>query len=115
LYPVENAFSASRSHIFSGNVKLNSLLHFPKQVEGQVAVVYQLPDLIPQGKVYSRFSVDLGVKKAIQGNKGEIFINATDIANTLRTKKEINGKDFRYASVDYFETQVTRGGYSYKF
>jgi outer membrane receptor protein involved in Fe transport len=115
LYPVENTFSASRNEIFSGNIKLNSLLHLPKQVEGQVSVVYQLPDLIPQGKIYSRFSIDLGIKKIIQRNRGEIFANATDVANTLQTKKEITGKDFQYTSTDYFETQVFRLGYSYKF
>lgn len=114
-YPVENVFAAAREEMFSGNLKFNTILHLPKQVDGQITVIYALPDLIPQGKTYSRFSIDAGVKKGIQKGRGEVFVNATDIANTLRIKKEINGNGFRYVSNDYFETQVFRIGYSYKF
>ena len=87
----------------------------PKQWDAQLTVIYQAPDLIPQGKTFSRFSLDMGVKKAIQTNKGELFINATDVANTLKLKKEVKGNGFSYISTDYYETQVFRIGYSYKF
>jgi hypothetical protein len=114
-YPSENTFSAAREDIISGNIKLNGVFHFPKQVEAQLTGIFQAPDLVPQGKVYSRFSVDMGVKKTIQQGRGELFVNATDVANTLRTKKEVKGNGFRYISTDYYETQVVRAGYSYKF
>ncbi len=114
-YPVENVFSAARQDLFSGNIKLNGQFHFPRQVEAQLTAIYQAPDLIPQGKTFSRFSIDAGVKKGIQHGKGELFVNATDIANTLRIKKEVNGDGFRYTSTDYNETQVIRVGYNYKF
>ena len=78
-------------------------------------MVYLAPDIIPQGKIDSRFSTDLGVKKMVQKGKGEVFLNATDIFNTLVIKKEIQGEGFRYTSRDYYETQVVRFGYSYKF
>ena len=114
-YPVENVFSAAREDIYSGNIKLNSLFHLPKQVEAQLSAIYQAPDLVPQGKTFSRFSIDIGIKKGIQRGKGELFINATDVANTLRLKKEVTGNGFKYVSTDYYETQVFRVGYSYKF
>lgn len=114
-YPVENIFSAGKEDIFSGNIKLNSLFHLPKQWDAQLTAIYQAPDLIPQGKIFSRFSIDMGIKKAIQKNKGELFVNATDVANTLQLKKEVKGNGFRYISTDYYETQVFRIGYSYKF
>ncbi|WP_222597280.1 outer membrane beta-barrel family protein [Chitinophaga pinensis] len=114
-YPVENVFSAAREDIFSGNIKLNGQFHFPKQIDAQLSAIYQAPDLIPQGKTFYRFSVDLGVKKTIQQGKGEIFVNATDVANTLRNKREIRGNGFHYLATDYNETQVIRAGYSYKF
>ncbi|PWV56578.1 outer membrane beta-barrel family protein [Chitinophaga sp. S165] len=114
-YPVENVFSAAREDLFSGNIKLNGQFHFPRQIEAQLTAIYQAPDLVPQGKTFSRFSVDAGIKKAIQHGKGEVFVNAADIANTLRIKKEVNGNGFRYTSTDYNETQVIRLGYSYKF
>lgn len=114
-YPVENVFSAARERIFSGNIKLNGQFHFPRQIDAQLTAIYQGPDLVPQGKTYSRFGVDIGVKKAIQQGKGEVFVNATDVANTLRNKREVTGNGFHYTSTDYNETQVVRVGYSYKF
>jgi hypothetical protein len=114
-YPVEHVYSADRENIFSGNVKFNALFHLPKKVEAQLTAVYQAPDLVPQGKTFSRFSIDGGIKKGIQQGKGEVFVNATDIGNTLRVKREVRGNGFRYVSIDYYETQVIRLGYSYKF
>ncbi|MFN3850547.1 MAG: TonB-dependent receptor domain-containing protein [Spirosomataceae bacterium] len=114
-YPVQNVFSAEKQEIFSGNVKLNSTLHLSNGIDGQISVAYLAPDIIPQGKINSRFSVDTGLKKSIQSGKGEVFINATDLFNTLVIKREIQGAGFKYTSHDYYETQVIRAGYNYKF
>lgn len=114
-YPVENTYSAAREDMYSGNIKFNGLFHLPKKVEAQLNAIYQAPDLIPQGKTFSRFSIDLGIKKGIQKGKGEVFLNATDVANTLRLKKEVRGGGFTYTSTDFYETQVFRLGYTYKF
>ncbi len=114
-YPVQNVFSAEKQEIFSGNVKLNSTLHLSKGIDGQISVAYLAPDIIPQGKINSRFSVDTGFKKSVQSGKGEVFINATDLFNTLVIKREIQGAGFKYTSHDYYETQVVRAGYNYKF
>jgi outer membrane receptor protein involved in Fe transport len=115
LYPVPNTFSATQQEIYSGNLKLNNLFHFKHGVEAQLTVIYLAPDLIPQGKIYSRFSIDIGIKKVIQKGKGELFFNATDLLNSLVIKKQIQGDGFHYTSNDYYETQVVRLGYNYKF
>jgi outer membrane receptor protein involved in Fe transport len=115
LYPVPHTFSANKQTIFSGNVKLNNNFHLPKNFELQVTAVYLAPDIIPQGKIGQRFSLDLGLKKSIQKGKGELFLNANDLLNTMVIKKEIQGNGFSYTSADYYETQVIRLGYSYKF
>lgn len=114
-YPEENTFSADRQDIFSGNVKLNALFHLTKQFDVQLTGIYLAPDIIPQGKIYSQFSIDMGVKKPVQNGRGELFLNATDIANTLKIRREVQGQGFRYLSTDYYETQIVRLGYSYKF
>lgn len=114
-YPVPSVFSAAKESITSGNIKLNLFFHLPRKTELQLTAVYLAPDLIPQGRIASRFSVDGGFKKQIQKGKGEFFINGTDLLNTLRIKKNIQGNGFRFVSTDYFETQVFRVGYSYKF
>lgn len=115
LYPQENTFSAARQEIFSGSVKLNSMFHLPGKYDVQLSGVYLAPDIVPQGKIYSRFSLDLGIKRSIQNGKGELFLNATDLANTMRIRRSVQGDGFHYLSTDYYETQVVRAGYTYKF
>ncbi len=114
-YPVTHTFSADKQEIFSGNIKLNNTFHFSKSIDAQLTAIYLAPDIIPQGKIKSRFSLDVGLKKAIQKGKGELFFNATDLLNTMVIKREIQGEGFKYTSDDYYETQVIRLGYSYKF
>ncbi|XWW48550.1 TonB-dependent receptor (plasmid) [Fibrella sp. USSR17] len=115
LYPVRNTFSARRQQRLSGNAKVNALLRVGKQVEAQLTAIYLAPDLVPQGRIDSRFSIDGGIKKVVQGGKGEWFLNATDMANTLRIRRQVQGEGFRFVSTDYYETQVFRVGYSHKF
>lgn len=114
-YPLENTFTADQQEIYSGNIKLNTNFKLGKNTEAQLTAIYLAPDIIPQGTIDSRFSLDFGIKKAIQNGKGELFLNATDLLNTMVIRKEIIGNNFSYTSSDYYETQVIRFGYSYKF
>lgn len=114
-YPIENTFTAEQQEIYAGNIKLNTNFKFAKNTEAQLTAIYLTPDIIPQGTIDSRFSLDVGVKKAIQHGKGELFLNATDLLNTMVIRREIDGNNFSYTSSDYYETQVIRFGYSYKF
>lgn len=114
-YPAENTFTAASQQVFSGNAKWNGNFHLPKKTDLQVSAIYLAPDIIPQGKIGTLFSLNIGLKKAIQKGKGEVFLNATDILNTMVIQKEIQGNGFKYILKDYYETQVIRGGYSYKF
>jgi len=115
LYPEPNNFSADQQSAISGNLKLNNTFRFGKEWNAQLTAVYLAPDIIPQGKILSRFSIDAGIKKSVQKGKGELFFNATDLLNTMVIKRKIQGIGFNYTSDDYYETQVIRLGYSYKF
>ena len=115
LYPTPHVFSAQKQSAISGNVKLNASFHLSSNVDLQATIIYLAPDVIPQGEIEQRFSVDLGAKKSIQKGKGELFVNATDLFNTMVIDKRIQGNGFYYVSTDYYETQVIRIGYSYKF
>ncbi|HVG16890.1 MAG TPA: TonB-dependent receptor [Chitinophagaceae bacterium] len=114
-YPVPSVYTSETDNKTSGNIKWNGTFQLPKGVGIQLTAIYLAPDIIPQGEIGSRFSVDLGVKRNIQKGKGELFLNGTDILNTLNIRKSIRGNGFRYETVDYYETQVFRVGYSYKF
>tara|TARA_R110002096_G_scaffold156741_21_gene321467 strand:- start:2922 stop:5330 length:2409 start_codon:yes stop_codon:yes gene_type:complete len=115
LYPYPHTFDATKQEIFSGNFKLNSKFKFSESTAGQLTIIYLAPDIIPQGKIKHRFSLDMGIKKTIQKGKGELFVNATDLLNTMVIYKTINGNNFSYTSADYYETQVLRTGYNYNF
>ena len=114
-YPSPTLYSGDKQERTSGNVKANTLLHLPKGYEAQISAIYLAPDIIPQGQIDSRYSVDFGLKKSIQKGKGELILNATDIFNTMQIKKEIAGTTFKLLSMDYYETQVVRLGYTLKF
>ena len=114
-YPTLNTFTATQQEIISGNLKLNNNFRFSKGIDAQLTAVYLAPDIIPQGKIAQRFSIDVGLKMKIQKNKAEIFLNASDLLNSMVIKKNIIGQGFRYTSHDYYETQAIRIGYNYKF
>lgn len=114
-YPIENIFTAEKQEIYSGNIKLNTNFKFNNGVEAQLTAIYLAPDIIPQGTIDSRFSLDVGVKKSLQKDKGELFLNASDLFNTMVISQKFEGNNFNYTSANYYETQVIRVGYSYKF
>jgi outer membrane receptor protein involved in Fe transport len=114
-YPVPTIYSIDETSITSGNIKANLFFKMSGKTDLQLTAIWLAPDIIPQGRIESRFSMDLGVKKQIQKGKGELFLNATDLFNTLVLTKVIIGNGFTLRSSDYLETQVFRLGYSYKF
>ncbi|GHV00724.1 TonB-dependent receptor [Bacteroidia bacterium] len=114
-YPVDSDFTVAAEQVTSGNVKLAGLATLPHQTEIQLSGIWLAPDIIPQGRVGGRFSLDAGVKRGVQRGRGEVMLNASDLLNTMRVRKRILGDGFRYTSVDYGETQVIRLGYTYKF
>lgn len=113
-YPVTSTYSSEEQLMYSGNIKLNNTFHITKQINAQITAIYLAPDIIPQGKIAARFTLDVGIKKQVQKGKGEVFLNATDLLNTMVITKNIDGNGFSYVSSDYYETQVIRLGYSYK-
>jgi outer membrane receptor protein involved in Fe transport len=114
-YPVPVTFAAPRQEMVSGNVKLNVSLKAPGDWETRVSTVYLAPDLLPQGRIASRTSLDVGLKRNVLRGRGEIVISATDLLNTMQIRRSIRGTGFRLESTDYLETQVVRVGYSWKF
>lgn len=115
LYPAPTTYSAEKQEFVSGNFKLNAAVKLPGNWETQISSVYLAPDLLPQGRIGSRYTLDIGLKKSIRQGKGELVLNATDLLNTMQIHKTIRGTDFRVESTDYYETQVLRVGYNRKF
>ena len=114
-YPVPVRYSAPREWLTSGNVKANAVIMLPRDWQTQLSNVYLAPDLLPQGRIGGRFSLDVGVKKGVQRGRGEIVVNGTDLLNTNQARRTIRGTGFTVVSTDYLETQVVRAGYHRKF
>ena len=114
-YPQPIPYSAERQSLVSGNVKLNAAIKLPGNWDTRLSSAWLAPDLLPQGRIGSRFSLDLGLRKSVLRGKGEIVVNATDLLNTMQLRRTIHGTDFRFVSTDYLETQVVRVGYTWKF
>jgi len=114
-YPVPTTYSAEKQQLVSGNFKLNATVKLPGKWETQISSVYLAPDLLPQGRIGSRYALDFGLKKSIQRGRGEWVLNATDLLNTMQIRKTIQGTGFTLKSTDYYETQVVRIGYNRKF
>ncbi len=114
-YPVPVSFAASRQQLTSGSLKLNAVMRLPQEWQTQISNIYLAPDLLPQGRLGARFSLDIGAKKSVQQGRGEFVVNATDLLNTMQARRTIRGTDFTVVSTDYLETQVIRAGYNWKF
>lgn len=114
-YPISSTIYVAQQKIYSGSLKLINNFHFSSNMSGQLSMVYLAPDIIPQGKIGQRFTMDMGLKRTVNKGKGEWFINVSDLLNTMVIVKQVTGERFNYNSKDYYETQVVRVGYNTKF
>jgi outer membrane receptor protein involved in Fe transport len=114
LYPISHIFQGASQKMYSGSIQLNANLKIGQDFEGQMTVLYLAPDILPQGRINARYSINMGFKKLVQNGRGALLLNIQDLLNTMVTSKAIQGNNFSYASTDYYETQVIRVGYQYK-
>jgi hypothetical protein len=78
-------------------------------------VLYYTPKNIPQGKQYARSSIDAGIKQILLKGKGELTFSFTDVFNAFGIKQKINGEGFSLVYENFYETQILRLGFKYKF
>lgn len=114
-YPLRTTFLGEQQQNITGNVKANAVFKLPSSIQLQLTGQYLAPDILPQGRIRERYSVDLGAKKALRKGKSELTLTATDLFNTFRIQQDLRGDGFRVVSTDYYETQVVRVGYTGKF
>jgi outer membrane receptor protein involved in Fe transport len=115
IYPYPQTFSFEESKSNTWSCKLNSNLKLPYETDFQLSAVYYAPNIIPQGKIKERYSVDFGLKQQALKGKAEISLSATDLLNTFAIRKTIFGDGFNLTAGNYYETQVITLGMKYKF
>lgn len=115
LFPYVRAISLPASEEFTWLAKLSNQFSLPKGLALQLSGQYLAPRNIAQGRRRSRASIELGLKKAVWKEKGEISLAATDLLNTYGIREDIVGAGFTARYENRFETQVVRLGFRYKF
>jgi len=115
IYPYPQTFSFEESKSNTWSCKLNSNLKLPYQTDFQLSAVYYAPNIIPQGKIKERYSLDFGLKKQALKGKAEISLSAIDLLNTFAIRKTIYGDGFNLTADNYYETQVITLGMKLKF
>lgn len=114
-FPYERSFSIEASSDKTWDLKVNNQFEFNNGWEIQLTGVYYADKIIPQGKQFSRSSIDLGIKKEILKGKGELLFSFSDIFNDFGIRQEYSGDGFTALYENYYETQVARLGFKYKF
>ena len=114
-YPWPTPFSTKGQRLTSGNVKLNARLRLPKDLSIQVTGIWLARDIVPQGEMAERWSLDMGVNWKVTGTKSELTANATDLLNTMRIGRTVNGDGFTIVSTDYLETRAVRLTWAWAF
>lgn len=115
LFPFERSFDIPKTTDQTWDIKLNNQFEVFDHTQIQLTGIYMAPKNIPQGRQLARSSVDLGVKRDIWGQRGELTFAFSDIFNGFGIRQEINGIDFSALYENYFETQVVRLGIKYKW
>ncbi|MFT3884031.1 MAG: TonB-dependent receptor [Flavobacteriales bacterium] len=114
-YPRPTPYSAARQQATSGNVKLNARLALPKDLSAQLTGIWLARDIVPQGSIAERWSVDLGLNWKVPGTRSELTANVTDLLNTMRIERTVIGDGFRVSSQDYMETRAVRLAWAWAF
>ncbi len=115
LFPYEHSFYVEGTVDNSWDAKLISAFNLSDSFDLQITALYMAPRIIPMGRELWRSSVDLGLVKKIWKGKGELTLAATDLFNNYGIVQEINGDGFTVLYENYYETQMIRIGFKYKF
>jgi outer membrane receptor protein involved in Fe transport len=115
LFPFQRPFTINASTANAWDAKMSNEFNLPNAFSLQLTALYFSKRNIPQGEELARSSVDFGVKKALWANKAELTLSATDIFNRFGIRQRVADQGFAALYENYYETQVFRLGFKYKF
>ncbi|WP_028376407.1 TonB-dependent receptor domain-containing protein [Leeuwenhoekiella sp. MAR_2009_132] len=115
LFPYERPFFIEKSSDIAGDFKITNTVQLPWKLETQLTGLYYSKKNIPQGEQLARYSVDFGLKKSIWEKRGEMTLSATDLFNRFGLRQRLTGEGFAATYDNFYETQIIRLGFNYKF
>ncbi len=114
-FPYERSYTLDASKDDTWDLKINNQFEFPNDFRLQLTGIYYAARNIPQGRQSARSSLDIGVGKKVMQGKGEITASFTDMLNRFGIQQELVGEGFTAVYENFYETQVFRVGFKYKF
>jgi hypothetical protein len=115
LFPYVRSYFLPGSRGNTWDIKINNQFEIKNGLLIQLSCLYYAPKNIPQGEEFARSSIDLGISKEVLNSKGEITFSFTDIFNRFGIKQEFAGENFTGKYENYYETQILRVGFKYKY
>ncbi|MBT5032630.1 MAG: TonB-dependent receptor [Proteobacteria bacterium] len=115
LFPFQRDLTIAASDDDTWEIKVSNEFQLPWEVEAQVSFIYYADRAIDQGTQEARSSLDLGFKKPVFDNRGEINFSFSDVLNDFGLKQNINSTGFDAIYENYYETQVVNIGLKYWF
>ncbi|TVR79041.1 MAG: TonB-dependent receptor [Chitinophagaceae bacterium] len=100
---------------FSWTLSLMSNIRIPKVFNVQVTGNYSGPMVFPQGRIKSRYGVNVGFRRNIMNNNGTISLNFSDIFGTQRFRFENTNENFYQEREFNWETSVITLAFTYRF
>lgn len=113
LFPVVRPFTVAASTDATWNLSLNNQLNLPWDIRMQLSLTYYAPKNFAQGQDAARSSVDMGFRKTVLGDKGELTFSVTDLFNKFGISQDIEGNGFNAVYENFYETQVVSMGLRY--
>lgn len=115
LFPYERPFEIAESDDMTWDGKMNAQFRLPQALEVQLTGIYYAPKNVQQGRMLSRSSVDIGVKKTTKNGRGEINLSVSDLFYKFGIRQDIVTEVFTARYENNYETQIARLGFKYKF
>lgn len=94
------------TEIFAWSGQVRSTMNIWKKVDFQASFNYNAPENTPQGRLLSRYSLDLGAAVDVFAGKGTITLSGRDLFNTQKERRTTNLPDYQAESV--FQWRQTR-------
>lgn len=115
LFPVQRTYSIAATEDNTWDTKINNQFTVSDKTEIQLNYLYFAPKNIPQGTQSARSSFDIGLRHVIMTGKGELTFSFSDIFNRFGLQQEVAEAGFTAIYQNFYETQIVRLGFKYKF
>jgi len=113
LFPYVRPFIVEASNDDTWNLNVNNQFDLPYDLRLQLSMTYYAPRNFAQGREAARSSIDMGLRKPVLKDKGELVLSVTDLLNKFGIRQDIEGNGFDALYENYYETQVISLGLRY--